>query len=672
MKKVVSYFLLFIIALSICSSCKKDKDIVVYRNFYDQDITTLNYIVTNLHGDYTHVANFIDGLVENDRYGNIVPSIAKSWENKTENNKEIWIFNIREDVYWSDYKGNKYDRVTAHDFVSSIKYILNYNTKSNNYSLPAKLIENGLNYYYGTLLQNYDDIDTTNSKITEAHNFCLTNACITDFNMVGIKAIDDYKLKITLNNPTIYFLSTLTNYSFLPVNEEFIKEIGFNNFGTNKKYLLYCGAYILNEYYHTSKIEYVKNENYWDKEKVYIDKIIFSKLQNYPSLSYSRLSYETGNIDSFYVSKGDKKGWEKYVTGINNEGNEQNPVANNTYVVDETTDFSTYHLIINQNRTENNLSKLNKSEIELANKALSNVNFRKALIHALNADIYSLAYLNKSISSIIPKGFISNKGEDYLNYYLKEYANNNNITYQEALIKYEESSLIKDYNKSQTYLQIALEELKIDNSDLPIKIEYAYYHSQDYVNYDLMRIKEWNNILNGCHIDDNQCKYDKVLITYNDALKSNADFSYAITHGEYHLSYLGLYPNYMDPVAYLETFSMDRGELYPYINHNVEEINILLKEIEKYNNEENIDERYNLCAQLEYKIIFEYALILPLYIKETDNKILVSNLVPYQRMVANYGLSPYKFKLRKMKEKDYTQEEILKLKEEYEREKPKQ
>lgn len=671
MKKVVSYFLLLIISFSICTSCKKEKDLVIYRNFYDQDITTLNYLVTNLHTDYTHFANFIDGLVENDKYGNIVPSLAKSWDNKIENGKEVWTFNIREDAYWSDYKGNKYEKVTAHDFVTSIKYLLNYNTRSDNYSLPSKLIENGQNYYYGTLLSNYNDdqiINSNDRKILEAYKFCLTTTCITDFSLVGIKAINDYTLQIVLNNPTIYFLSSLTNYSFLPVNEKFIKEIGFNNFGTNKKYLLYCGAYILNEYYHTSKIEYIKNDNYWDKDKVYIDKIIFSKLQNYPSLSYSRLAYETGNIDSFYVSKLDETGWKKYVTGSNNEGNEQSPIADNTFVLEETTDFTTYHLIMNQNRVKDNYTKLSKSELELANKAMSNTNFRKAILHALNVDIYSLSYLNKSISSIVPKGFINNNGKDYHDYYLQEYASSNNVSYQEVLIKDSGNSLIKDYQKSQHYLNIALEELNIEKSNLPIKIEYTYYYNQDYVSYELMRIKEWNNILNGCSLQEDECEYNKVFIVYNDTLKSYGDFSYAITNGEYHLSYLGLYPNYMDPVSYLEALSINGGEIYPYINHNIKDIDDMLEEINQYNQESYLDKRYELCAQLEYKIIFEYALILPLYTKETENKILVSNLMPYQRMVANYGLSPYKFKLRKMREKDYTQEDILKLKEEYERE----
>ena len=54
-------------------------------------------------------------------------------------------------------------------------------------------------------------------------------------------------------------------------------------------------------------------------------------------------------------------------------------------------------------------------------------------------------------------------------------------------------------------------------------------------------------------------------------------------------------------------------------------------------------------------------------IENTYNKVIVSNLVPYQSMKASYGLSPFKFKLKKKRTQEYTQNDIDKLKEEYEK-----
>ena len=274
MKRVLSkiLILMFCICFVTSCSCNKDENLIVYRNYYEQDVSTFNYLVTNSYHDVIRIANLVDGLVENDKYGNIVPSIADSWNSTIVGEKQLWTFYLKNNVYWSDYNGNKHSLVTAHDFVTTLKYTLNYNTKSNNYSLPSNLIENAQNYYYGTLINNfnYDDILT---KITELEisdpdyqldyyqnikdvfDYCISsNKCTNDFDDVGIKAINDFELQFTLIKPSPYFLSALTYYAFLPTNETFVKEVGFNNFGTNKKSLLYNGAYILSNYSHSSRM----------------------------------------------------------------------------------------------------------------------------------------------------------------------------------------------------------------------------------------------------------------------------------------------------------------------------------------------------------------------------------------------------------------------------------
>ena len=423
----------------------------------------------------------------------------------------------------------------------------------------------------------------------------------------------------------------------------------------------------LKDYYHSSKIEYIKNQNYWDKDKVYIDKIVFNKLLNYVGTNYSRLSYEMGNINGFYVNSKDTKGWSKYVTGKDNSGSIASPVGNNTYSIDETTDFTTYYLMFNQNRINNDYTNLSDEEIRVSNIALSNTNFRRALVYGLQQDIYSTSYLNEETSTIIPKGFIENNGKDYHDYFLEEYAIRNNISFQEAVNREKENQLLFNKEKSSYYLEIAMEELASQNIEFPIKLEFSYFFSQEYKNYDLLRIRQWNNSLNGCSTDSTTCKYDKVLITFNDSLSTYNDFDHAVKQEEYSITILGLYPIFMDPTAYLQAFSSS-GELATYLNQSQKSIaDSLLEEINLYYKEEDLEKRFELSAKLEYEIIFDSALILPFCIKDTTDKILVTDLVPYQKMKASYGLSPFKFKLRKMRTQDYTQQDIAELKEEYER-----
>ena len=137
---------MIICIFNVCGcSFDSDKNLAVYRNYYEQDVTTFNYILTNDYHDIIRIANLVDGLVENDKYGNIVPSIARSWSSEIKEGKQIWTFKLKENVYWSNYLGEKYSLVTAHDFVTTLKYSLNYNTKSNNYTLAGNLIENAMN-----------------------------------------------------------------------------------------------------------------------------------------------------------------------------------------------------------------------------------------------------------------------------------------------------------------------------------------------------------------------------------------------------------------------------------------------------------------------------------------------------------------------------------------------
>lgn len=685
MKNFFILNIIFVICIACCFGCSKKEDsLITYKNFYESDITTFNYIVTNEHSDYTHIANFVDGLVENDKYGNVVPSIAKSWKSEIINNKQVWTFYLKENIYWSDYKGDVYSTVTAHDFVTTIKYILNFKTNSNNYSLPTMLIDNALSYYNYTITKdfNYNDIESKINKllindpnneldyyqtIKNAFDYCNNNACTSDFSNVGIKAINDYELQFTLTKPCSYFLSALTFCPFLPTSESFIKEIGFNNFGINKKTLLYNGAYILNDYFHSSKIEYIKNQNYWDKDKVYIDKIVFNRMINYPSSGYSRLSYELGNIDEFYVSSYDSEGWNKYVVGPNGTGNISSPYANNTYAISQTNDFTTYYIVFNQNRTNDKLTSLSKEEIQIANNALQNTNFRLSLIHGLSRSSYNLSYLNDLSSSIVPRNFVDLDSIDYNDYYLDEFASKNNLSLDTVKNEINSDDLILNQTKSLHYLSLALNELNIPEENLPIKLEFSYYFSQDYAKYDTLRIQNWNNILNGCDMNETNCKYKNILLTLNSSLQTHDDFIYAAKNKEYSLSILGLYPNYIDPTTYLEAFS-SLGELYPYLNHTSSSfIDQKLEEINKYYKEEDLDTRFKLCAELEYSLIFELGLVLPLCLKDSTNKVIVSNLAPYQSMKASYGLSPFKFKLKKKRTQEYTQNDIDKLKEEYEK-----
>ncbi|MBR2088272.1 MAG: hypothetical protein IJ906_14320, partial [Oscillospiraceae bacterium] len=76
----------------------------IYNIVYYGEITTLNYIQTDIEVDYALCSNLVDNLIDYDKYGNAVPGLAESWS--VNEDMTVWTFNIRKGVQWVDCDGN--------------------------------------------------------------------------------------------------------------------------------------------------------------------------------------------------------------------------------------------------------------------------------------------------------------------------------------------------------------------------------------------------------------------------------------------------------------------------------------------------------------------------------------------------------------------------------------
>ena len=84
MKRFVAFVLCMAFVLSICAVPAMAES-AAYRTLYAGEVTTLNYLTTSTTNEFAVAANVIDTLVEYDKYGQIQPSLAKSWEYDHEN-----------------------------------------------------------------------------------------------------------------------------------------------------------------------------------------------------------------------------------------------------------------------------------------------------------------------------------------------------------------------------------------------------------------------------------------------------------------------------------------------------------------------------------------------------------------------------------------------------------
>lgn len=135
---------------------------------------------------------------------------------------------------------------------------------------------------------------------------------------LGIEAVDDHTLKVTLESPSSYFLQEITMPVFFPQNEKFVKEQG-SKYGTSAKTYLSAGPYKLKGWSGSNnKYSYVKNDKYFDAKKVKTNKIAVQTIKDqntgYNLYQGKKLDFTPLSPDQVKASK-NKSGYKEIKTG---------------------------------------------------------------------------------------------------------------------------------------------------------------------------------------------------------------------------------------------------------------------------------------------------------------------------------------------------------------------
>lgn len=207
------------------------------------------HIVTGVPEHHLLLA-LCEGLTSsNPRGGESLPGSASSWE--VSNDGKTYTFYLQEDGKWSNG-----DSVTAHDYVWSWERIL---TPSLGSQYPDML-------YY----------------LVNAEEF--HNGSIDDFSKVGVKAIEDNILQVTLTEPTPFFLGLLSHYSTWPVHKPTVLKHGSiddrNGQWTRPGNFVCNGPFNLKTWELNKKIVVEKNPLYWDSNIVELNEIHFHPVSN--------------------------------------------------------------------------------------------------------------------------------------------------------------------------------------------------------------------------------------------------------------------------------------------------------------------------------------------------------------------------------------------------------
>lgn len=203
------------------------------------------------------ILNVLEGLFYIGANGESVPAVAERWE--TEDNK-IWTFYLRKDANWSD--GSP---VTAQDFVYSWQRVSDPNTGS-----PFA------SYLGYAFVENADDI-VLGKKPPES---------------LGVKALDDKTLQVTLTRAVPYFVDMLSHTSTKPVKKEIVEKYGLN--WTRPENFVGNGAFTIENWVVNERLVLKRNPQYWDNKNTVIEEATFLPINSETS-SVNR--YRSGEIN---------------------------------------------------------------------------------------------------------------------------------------------------------------------------------------------------------------------------------------------------------------------------------------------------------------------------------------------------------------------------------------
>ena len=334
-----------------------------YKTTFSTAPVTIDWLNTSSQSDTEITVNCVDGLVQYDNLNVMQPAMAESWD--ISDDGLTYTFHIREGAKWYTSEGTEYADVTANDFVAGFHHMLD--TAAGLEWLVEGVVAGASEYLAGG---SFDD--------------------------VGYKAIDEKTLEITLEADTPYFMTMLTYSCFLPICEPFylahggvygaeeyqaaFADTNAYTFGKSEDVAsqVYSGPFLLQKLQKDSEIVVVKNPNYYNADKVTLDKITWIA-----DAGENPDAYYNDTVAGVYAAVALRES-----NGTMAKAKEDGNFEKYAYVTETTS--TSYFGGLNLNRgtfaLEAGTVASTKDEQQKADTvtALNNKNFRKALQHAFD------------------------------------------------------------------------------------------------------------------------------------------------------------------------------------------------------------------------------------------------------------------------------------------------
>ena len=563
------------------SSENEIKDLVIPR-LASRELETFNILYTQRAEDGENLTSLVDGLLESNPKGELVPCIAEEWG--TEDGGLTWTFKLREGVKWVDVNGQEKADCVAQDFATGLEWVLNfYKNDSSNTAMPIEMIKGAKEYYEYT------------KTLSEEEAKALTAGEGSKFReMVGLETPDDYTVVYHCVTEKPYFDSLASYVCLYPMSQAMVDELGGPDAvrSMNNENMWYNGCYTMTSYIQGNEKIFTKNPMYWDTEAKLFDTVTVKMVES-NDVAYQL--YETGDVD--YVQLGEAQ--------LNTIAKDPNNKFHDYLVPDVPSKYS-YQYIFNYNKMKEDGTPDTNWNTAVANEA-----FRLSWYYGLDFTNYW-----KRVNAIDPMSCENNF------YTMKGLVYTSDGTDYTDLVRAElglgeengQTPVRLDAEKAEQYKQQAIEELTAQGVTFPVEVDY-YIQASSQTALDSANVVA--QMFSDCLGDD----YVKLNIkTYIQSSRNEVIIPHlhSITNN-------GWGADYADPQNYLGqmTYGEDNAyysDQYSYINEveETEATKALLdtyKEFTKMVDEanaitEDLDARYAAYAKAEAYML-QHAIVIP-------------------------------------------------------------
>lgn len=239
MRKIIALIVLIALSLTMISGCGGSTTTSTAKAIsaaIGAEPKTLDPSLNNALDGGTYINCAFEGLTTYDRNSKVVAGTSDKWE--VSDDGTVYTFHIRNDAKWSDGKD-----VTAKDFVYSWQRSVDPKTAAD-YA------------YYLYFVKNGEAINGGNA----------------DVSTLGVKAVDDKTLEVTLEAPCPFFTEIVAFPTLVPLREDIVSA-NSEKWSLDPKTYIGNGPYVLKSWEHDSKLVFEKSDNYWGKSDVVAEKI---------------------------------------------------------------------------------------------------------------------------------------------------------------------------------------------------------------------------------------------------------------------------------------------------------------------------------------------------------------------------------------------------------------